>query len=182
MLPDWITAGATVATALAATVAALAAWQTLRRETKSILPVIEPTLGWMHASWGRYIQVSFVVRNLLYETLIVEEIEVISPRGATVSIELQRSADVNARPSGIVPGTSNKVRPDWQVQPFGSETHPSLLPSGFAGQARADVRWDDIYILPPTNWSKGKVKIALLISSRAHTIHKKRVFIERELA
>ena len=178
-LTDWITAAATVATALATAVAGFAAWRTGRREARSILPIIEPTLKRLATASGRHIAVHFVIRNVLYETLIVESARVVSPRATILSKNLQRSLDVNARQTEIELGSSNEANLGWTIGPVGA-TSAALLPPGM-GPRSLDTFTGDIYLTPRPTWKGGEVKIVLVISSKGLTIRRKSVTITRHI-
>jgi hypothetical protein len=177
-LPDWITAVATVATAIAASLAGVAAWLTFRRQARSILPVIEQSFRWLRDDVGCHIVAHLVIRNVLYETLVVESTRVLRPRGSRISHTLKRP-DVNDRATGLEVGTSDETALGWEVRPYGTPPM-SLRPESFKG-IPPDIRVDDLYVTPPANWRGGKVKLVLTISSKALTISGRTIVIRGTL-
>jgi hypothetical protein len=68
-LPDWITATATAATALAASIAGLIAWLAFRRDVRASLPIIEADFAWADTNCIAYIWSSVI--NYMKQSLSI---------------------------------------------------------------------------------------------------------------
>lgn len=175
---DWITASATGATAIATAVAAFAAWRTLRRDAKSVLPVVEASLYWGNPDLGRHVCVHLVIRNVIYETLVIEAATVLIPRRALLSSTLVKP-DVNGRATAIEIGKSAKLSLGWKVPPFGTERKAPSMLSAYVG--RSDVFVGDLYVTPPEKWEGGEIKLTLRLSSKGRTIRDKSIPIVQSI-
>src|SRR5690242_11327226 len=80
--PEWITALATAATAFAAGLTALFGWIGVRRDSRRQLPIVEADVRWNGS--GEQVELMLIVRNLLYETLVLHSIAVVAPKGMRV--------------------------------------------------------------------------------------------------
>jgi hypothetical protein len=86
-ITDWLTSGATIATAIGA---GLAAWVTFlgyRLAIRRASPVIEPDIYWISsADTGRCLQIHLTVKNRLDETLRLGRLSIKTPKGCLISL------------------------------------------------------------------------------------------------
>jgi hypothetical protein len=171
---DWITAGATAATALAAIIGGFIAWCGLRRDLNSQLPIVEADFRWMEPAYGEYLALTLVIRNQLYERLVLESARVKRPRHMLISKDTQTGKDGGF--GGIVKGTLSTVEINRPIAPIGTETDM------FRGMPqRMDVSHVELYLSPPDNWDGGRVIIHLRIASKSLATRPRRVVIKRKI-
>jgi hypothetical protein len=162
----WITAWATALTAILTGTGGLAAWLSLRRERQRELPIIERSARWS----DDHVTVDVTIRNRLPETITLEEITVLAPRGATIS-----SAYGPPRSEDPWRGPGPPVRTTAKTLEKGSEIRPLGTPRGdFHG---GDAGRVEFAIWPPASWKQGTLKVALRISSKAGTIRGRRAVL-----
>jgi hypothetical protein len=190
-LPDWITAISTAVTATAAIAAGFIAWVSLRRQSMPALPVIEPDFQWLQSQSKRFLRLNIVVRNQLYETIIIERITIKNPRGMTFATETQRNI---SGPKTFGPNAGKiplvwrenfyekhetvEVALDWSISPVGTV---SSVPYPEPEMARRDVHSRTFFLAPPSHWNEGTVRIELQLVSKALTIRRRRITIKRNV-
>jgi hypothetical protein len=172
-LPEWITAAATAATAIAAVIAGAIAWLSFRREGKPRLPVIEPEFSWAENVPNR-LNLRLIVRNQIYETLIVDCVSICHPRGATIMIEKNNGRGG----TDILPTTETHMVLDWSVDPIGS-VGTSFFYARETVATDVGSRW--LFFAMPPNWEGGEVKLEFRLSSAALTIRDKRIVVKRHV-
>jgi hypothetical protein len=169
-LPDWITAASTAATAIAAFVATIIAWRAYNRDGRAPLPVIEPEFDWSRADG--FLSLRVIVRNQIYETVTIESLRVLAPRGATIA---QTKPNDKGR-SEIIPTADRFRELDWSVAPIGETSH------SLRGRPhRRDVTWEWFYFSLPQSWRGGNVKVEFRISSAMRTIRDRRIVVSRHV-
>ena len=165
-LPEWITAIATAATAVAASAAGFIAWVSLRRDAAALPPIIEVSWAWPHEE--RTIYVAMVFRNRLYETLIIDSIRVVQPKKTTIQSEVPNGRGGTT----TVPSTDTKREVKWPIGALGTErsmTQPGAV----------TYHWFELK--PPSTWDGGWLVLQLRISSKALTIRDRRITIKRHI-
>lgn len=173
-LTDWITAVATAATALAAGIAGFIAWLAYRRDQRLSLPTVEAVLRWVRDQDDDFILLKLIIRNPLWETIILESAHAKYPQSTLISSKYE---NINGEMTPIKKGESSYTDIDDEIYSYGSTS------DFYPGRSvRADVYHRDIYLLPPRDWSGDKVRIDLFISSRALTLRHKRVTIKRRIS
>jgi hypothetical protein len=170
-LPDWITATSTGITAVATGAAAFVAWVALRREARASRPIIEPEFYWFED----YLALKLIIRNQLYETIILDSASVIRPRRSLISKDTKVGPDGGF--GGVIKGNSSIIKICREISPVGTarEAYSGLM-------RRTDVSRVDLYLSPPGNWNGGVVKVDLRISSKSLTIRDMRVAINRSVS
>lgn len=164
-VPSWITATATVATAILTGTGGLAAWVVLLRERGKEMPIIERSFRWR----DDHLLVSLVVRNRLHEAITLDSIKVIKPGGATINWPTgpsDRAGDVGPPMAGDGP----LLNVGYSAAPLGTP-RPQHFGSG-------DTGFWSFSIWPEPSWSGGAIKLVLRISSKAETIRNRRVVIK----
>jgi hypothetical protein len=165
---DWITAAATTATALVGALAVWLALLTYRREARKELPLVESDVSLGDApDIGRFVLARLVVKNRIDETLIVNRIAVLRPKGAVVSLGRQPQPPDHG---GVFParGESNAVSPARNVLP--SET-----PFGRRSMSGAEFT---LFVCPPSAWTPAPLRIEVVMSSKASTIRDRRIIVK----
>jgi hypothetical protein len=165
-LPEWITSVATAATAVAAAVTGFIAWLALRREAQPLPPVIEISCTWPYKD--RTLTLSLVIRNRIYETVTIDSVRVVRPKGMTLNVDI---------PDGrggytSQPTTERERALKWSVGALG--TDQSVTQSG-------DVSYHWLALKPPVDWDGGWIVLEFRISSKALTIRDKRMVIKRQV-
>lgn len=168
MSPEWITAIATVATALLTGTGGVATWLALRREGRRQLPIIEFDLS--RRATGEAL-VDLRIRNRLDETLVLTELAVVRPRGALASNRFVKTAD--GRRGEAVAGTASKLSLNVVIGPEEDRSHiPGFRPS----YLQTFTLW------PPERFLSGQsVELSLRFSSKALTIRDKRIVIKNSM-
>lgn len=165
--PVWITAGATVITAILTGTGGVAAWLALRREREREMPVVERSLYWDKG----HLILKLTVTNRLPETLTLDSVEIKRPRGTTISDETG-PGDKEWNPGPPIPGESS-------IMVCG---HPVKRAGSVASQhSFGDTSYWGFSVWPPASWKAGVVKIVLRISSRAETIRNRRIVIKSKV-
>lgn len=164
-LPNWITAVATVATAI---IAYLGFWRTRVR------PVIETNeLLWNTSPEQlQYLELRVAVRNPLWETLIIRSVCVKRPKKSTFAV---LGGPIPYDP--IIQATElHKLKLNWEIGAIGElyENAPSRY-------APSNILYRSIYIIPPPDWLGGEVKIIFCLSSMASTMRDKRIVIRKHV-
>lgn len=159
----WITAAATVATALLTGTGGFAAWLALSRERRKEMPILERS----YTFDGEKLKLGMMLRNRLPEVVVLDSIEVLKPQGMTITDEHGPRSSFGG-PGAPLRGTRSKVDFGYQVQPLGAAR--SQISSG-------DSAYFNFTFWPPESWSGGEVKLALRISSKADTIRNRRVVV-----
>lgn len=179
--PDWITAVSTALTAVAAIGAGIVAFIGYKRDGQPPLPVIEPTFLWMPPLRGRFIRLDIIARNQLYETIILDSIRIVRPRGMTFATEKQRQLQEPPNTRTRIEKTSDVSRRlEWEIAPIG-ETATHFRGSQFEMTDRTDVHERLFYLSPPEGWDGGIVRIELKLLSKALTIRPRRITIKRQI-
>ncbi len=163
---DWITAAATGATAIAATIAGFIAWLAFRRDSKNLLPIIEADFQYEAPYWA----LNLVIRNRLPETIVVTSAKIKRPKGSLIS------KAVWSLTGGIEikQPTLNRIDIDFEIAPFGA-TRVEIP----GARMYADAQHIDLYLLAPVKWTSGIIVVDLRISSKSLTLRDKRMVIKR---
>jgi hypothetical protein len=170
-LPDWITAAATAATALASAAAVLFAWLRYRREGRAPLPIIETNLSW--DSKDRVVA-KIVVRNQMYETVYVDSVRILSPNGVYIMQEKYNGKGG----TDVLPTTDRSQQLEWEIDPLG-EVRSSIFGRGQMQHSDVAHRW--LYFTMPHGWAGGALRLEFRISSAALTIRDKRMVVKRHV-
>jgi hypothetical protein len=163
-ITDWLTSGATIATAIGA---GLAAWVTFlgyRLAIRRASPVIEPDIYWISsADTGRCLQIHLTVKNRLDETLRLGRLSIKTPKGCLISLgrwEPQGDNLFPARGDAAFLDLANAPRPDYREVGPNRESRPIL------------------FVCPPSGWAGGKFRAEVRISTKAFTIRDRRIAIQ----
>lgn len=160
-LSDWITAGATVATAIATAFGGLGAWFIYRRDKARDLPIIEANISWHE---NAYLEARILIRNRLSESILINDLEITQPKGATIS----EGQDGELRSPKTRP-TTRKVPSEWEIPDPDSRTYLSSRP----------IFPIELFVYPPTGWQSGTVALTFRISSKTRTIRERRQTIKQ---
>jgi hypothetical protein len=175
-LTDWITAVSTGVTALAAGIAGFIAWLAFRRDVKSSFPIVEANITWADERYGNYIEFRPVIRNQLYETIVLNSVQIKRPRGAFIAKKIFQ--DFYGDLIGLEKGSSTIAVVNREIRPAESTTDfasPGLM-------RPADIYVESFYFSPPEEWVGGTVKLILRLSSKALTIRDRRITIKRRMS
>jgi hypothetical protein len=154
-LTDWITSGATVATAIATGFGGFAAWLLYRHERNKDLPIIEILNIRRDQDDELFVRVR--IRNRLPEILIVNRLEVLCPRAATASLGHTEAGGMR-RPA--IRPTSRRIDHEWEIE--GAESYEI-----------------DLFVYPPEGWRSGQIALSLRVSTRSRTIRDRRKTIKQ---
>lgn len=159
---DWLGLITAVATAMTA----LAAWLAYRRERRSDRPIIE---RWVFRN-GESLGVSFTIRNRLRETIVLEEVKVLSPSKATVTQRYSFKANNAGSPVEVTePGNTRSLPISVEVMPVGC---------GRTSTGGGDTVPLYVLLWPPQNWKGRKIKLALRVSSKAGSFSNMKVVVK----
>lgn len=161
-LSGWITAAATGVTAVLTGTGGLAAWIVLRRERRREMPIVERAVRWE----GERLWLVLAIRNRLPETIMLDRIEVTSPREATISPQFGSTVDALGGRTPSERGTKPHIMPGSLISPVGTARNE---------YTPGDTGYLNFPIWPPVSWSSGELWVALWISSKAGTIRSRRV-------
>jgi hypothetical protein len=164
---DWITAAATGATAIAATIAGFIAWLAFRHDLRNQLPIIEADFQYEAPYWA----LKLIIRNRLPETIVVTSATIRRPKGSLISTAVWSSMGGIE----IKQPTSNRIEIDFDIAPFGS-TRVEIP----GARMYADAQRVDLYLLVPVKWTSITIVVVdLRISSKSLTLRDKRMVIKR---
>jgi hypothetical protein len=163
------------ATALAAIIAGCIAWRSLRRDIDSQVPIVEAEFRWMEPAQGDYLGLTLVIRNQLYERLVLEVAHAKKPRHTLISKDRQRGKDGGL--AGVVKGTLSTVEINREIAPIGTAT--ALFSPGML--QRMDVSRVELFLSPPDNWDGGRLIIHLRIASKSLATRPRRVVINKKI-
>jgi len=167
---DYVTAIATAATALFAGLSGIAALIVLRRESRRLLPVIEPDFRWAdEKDVGPHIRTLILITNRLDETLVIDSVKLARPAGGTLS---------PGCPTGYG-GDTKAGRGHSPRLSLGRQIRPRGEPDSIGRDSSGDWAQLMLYAFPPPQWSAGKVRLEIRISSKALTIRNRRIVIQR---
>jgi hypothetical protein len=168
---DWVTAISTAGTAVAASAAGIAAWLGYRRDSRLWRPVIETKTEWRALSGENCIVSNVIVRNQLRETIVVKSARAIKPRGMTMTDTPVRNRNG---------GAGETVEINRSINPVGSNTGGSPLGQALGVQP-TDLATFDFYLLPPPQWSAGRIAVEVRIEMRSVATRAKRMVIKRRI-
>jgi hypothetical protein len=166
---DWITAAATGATAIAATIAGFIAWLAFRHDLRNQLPIIEADFTYEAPYWA----LNLIVRNRLPETIVVTSAKIRRPKGSLISTAIWSSTGGVE----IKQPTSNRIEIDFDIAPFGA-TRVDIP----GARMYADAQRIDLYLFVPVKWMSGTIVVDLRISSKSLTLRDRRMVIKRFVA
>ena len=170
-LTDWITSGATLATAVLAGVGAWISYVGYRWNREQMMPRVEPDFYWgQDIDLGVFIKGDFWIVNRLDETLEITSLSVKRPSQANISL-----GKYNIQQHAYLPvkATRSQIECDYKIEEIG-ETH------SIGG--RSDRRCLIFYVFPPPKWLCGTIHVEIFFSSKALTIRNRRVVIKRRMA
>jgi hypothetical protein len=175
-VPDWITAVATAATAMAAGCAAFIAWRAYRRDARMSEPIVEAEIDWGEAAFADYLCLTVLIRNQLYQTITIDSVTAIRPKGMCAAVETRK--DFYGDLIKLEPGSSPKRVVGHEIQPLGTSTDfysPGTI-------RRYDIFKGTYYFSPPGSWKGGVVKLVLRISSKAVAAPDSRIVIHKRIS
>lgn len=161
----WITAGATVLTAVLTGTGGVAAWLALRRERQKEMPVVERSFYWQ----DDHVLLALTVRNRLAETLVLNSIQIASPPRFTVSPPHSTSTNLYGDPGPPIRGERSLLECRHEVNAYGSLR---------SNHSTGDTAYWSFALWPPEGWQGGKVVVVLRMSSKAETIRSRRIVIK----
>ena len=167
LLPTWIAAIATAATAIGAAYA----WvSTLRRSRKSQTPIVEMTVYWGNDSEAGdgLPSVHVVLRNRLHEGVRLERIDWRKPRGARYADPQFDGSSFN----GYKAAPSSVVSHRRELAPIGERDAAGLV---------HPVEHLFLAFFPPTGWNGGTVELEFGFSTMSDTFKNQRVAVRRDL-
>ena len=163
-MSGWITAAATVVTALLTGTGGWAAWLALRREQRRDLPIIERAARWN----DNHVVISLVLRNRLPERIALDELRVFLPKGAGIG-SAYGEYDSYGNPSPPEKSAQLTYCPGYTVDPVGSPRRET---------SSGEALYCDFALWPPEGWTSGRIKIVARISTKSDTMHGKRMTVD----